>query len=173
MRQRLPPAIIGYIFDLAQFWIETRVQTANPMMINQRDGFAVDNVRSPPVSGYLPSQVAKYFLQPPVSRKLSQKAHTLVTVEAGKVEAHDGDIKKAIPPVQTGPVCFLNRHRGPLVPGRKTCEWPRSQPSLILSTENRSGFIVFFWAKESTNTACAKWVRELRPGQRVILTLIK
>ncbi|KAI9368840.1 hypothetical protein BJX61DRAFT_546147 [Aspergillus egyptiacus] len=195
-QRRLPAAIIGYIFDLAEYWLRHKVQVVRPMLIDERTVFAVQYARTPPISGYGGWPVRQLIFsassyeeniriphspQPSGSSSSSSSSsshHRAYTWwEAAKVEENTAgqDSGEAVGPIfQTGPICFWNVHMGPLEAQTHTCTWPvhghmLSEYGDEVAAPGRGEPVVFYWCQNTSPGGCLRWMRELRPGMRVAL----
>ncbi|KAJ5899714.1 hypothetical protein N7495_004458 [Penicillium taxi] len=183
-QRSLPPSIIGYIFDIAEYWIQSKVQVARPMLIDERTVFAVQYARTPPIKGY-PGWPVRQLIFKAVSYEENIHIHNQKQAEgtsdraytwweAAKVEATGPDSKEAVGPIfQTGPICFWNMHMGSQQAQTHSCTWPRHGHMLSeCGGEEFSGRgepVVFYWSQDTISAGCLHWIRELRPGMRIAL----
>lgn len=184
-RKRLPPAIIRYVFDLAEYWLRSKVQVVRPMLIDERTVFTVQYARTPPIKGYPGWPVRQLIFKAssyednihvphqPQSRGHSDRAYTWW--EAAKLEATTGSgSKEPVGPIfQTGPICFWNLHTGPQQPQTHSCTWPRHGHMLsAYGNEAAAGGgepVVFYWCQGTSSAGCLRWMRGLRPGMGIAL----
>ncbi|KAH7069885.1 ankyrin repeat-containing domain protein [Paraphoma chrysanthemicola] len=182
-KKRLPPSLIGYIFDLAECWLTTRHQVRRRVTTNERTGH-ISYIATSPVSGYphwpvrsLAFSATSYQEIVPHCPWPTNNDRAYTWWDAGKITPVPEGLKEPIGPTRqnaSGPICFRNTHRGPHIPEKKSCLWPRHGHRLEwsafsrMATADPSEEVVYSWAEESSEAACVQWLRGLRTGEKIV-----